>query len=144
MRRKLGFAMLVAATTLLVGAMPVAAGERVDVTITVTTIFDGIPDEFVSTGLGSACAAGTVEDGKATAQFHRGANVFAGFKVFTCSETTGFVLRLNARFGDWGSVGSWSVVDAWGSVAGISGAGSLTGDPLNPGIQDNYVGTITH
>jgi hypothetical protein len=71
--------------------------------------------------------------------------VFAGYKVFDCEDSgeNGFVVRLNARFGDGGSVGTWAVVDAWGSLAGLSGAGGLIGDPIaGGGITDNYVGAV--
>ena len=144
MRTRLG---ITAATTaaLLVSAavMPAAAASRQDIRITALTYFATDPDPFTASGLGTACADGTVVDGDAHLEFHRGAFVFAGFKVLTCDADTGFVLRLNARFGDWGSEGTWAVVDAWGDLAGISGAGSLVGGPLDGGITDDYSGTIT-
>ena len=143
MRRTIGLATAAAAIFLLVAAVPAAAGQRQAITITALTYFATDPDPFTATGLGAACADGTVVDGTAHLEFRRGTFVFAGFKVFTCDEETGFVLRLNARFGDWGSEGTWAVVDAWGDVAGISGAGSLVGGPLDGGITDNYSGTIT-
>jgi hypothetical protein len=69
--------------------------------------------------------------------------VYAGFKVFTCDDAdNGFVLRLNALFGPEGSVGTWSFVDAWGTVAGTHGAGKLTGTPIPDGILDHYFGTV--
>jgi hypothetical protein len=76
-------------------------------------------------------------------QFTNALGVFAGYKVFDCGSENGFVVRLNARFGGSGSVGTWSVIDAWGSLAGMSGTGTLTGDPIDGGIIDSYVGTVT-
>jgi hypothetical protein len=145
MRRIFGLATAVAMVLVLVGAMPAAAGEPHAVTIEVNTVFATDPDPFTATGLGAACADGTVVDGKANVNFNRGTFVYAGFKVFTCDDNTGFVLRLNARFNPTSSVGSWAVVDSWGDVAGISGTGSLAGDNYGDGILDHYSGTIvTH
>jgi hypothetical protein len=70
--------------------------------------------------------------------------LFLGYKVFDCGGESGFLVRLNARFGSDGSVGSWSIVDAWGTVAGLRGAGQLTGFPLDEGvILDVYDGGVT-
>jgi hypothetical protein len=143
MRRTIGLATAVALVILSIAAAPAAASERHAITITAVTLFDSDPDAFTSTGLGTACADGTVVDGPVHFEFQRGTSVFAGYKVFTCDATTGFVLRLNARFGGWGSTGTWAVADAWGSLGGISGAGPITGSPLENGILDSYSGTIT-
>ena len=144
MRTRLAISAATAAVLLLSAAvLPAAAGTRQTITITALTSFDSDSNPFTSTGLGAACADGAVANGPVHFEFQRGTNVFAGYKVFTCDEDTGFVLRLNARFGGWGSVGTWAVVDAWGDVAGISGAGSIVGTALDGGITDNYSGTIT-
>jgi hypothetical protein len=143
MRRTFALATVVAAVLMLVAAMPAMAGTRHDITITALTYFDSDVNDFTATGLGAACADGTVENGPVHFEFQRGINVFAGYKVFTCDESTGFVLRLNARFGGFGSVGTWAVVDAWGDLSGIAGAGDIIGGPLDGGITDNYSGTIT-
>jgi len=141
MRRILRSGLLLASILGLVVATPVAAVERQDISITATTTFDEIVDTFTAEGL-PGCAAGTVEDGPANVRFTPALGIFAGFKVFDCGSGNGFVLRLNARFGPGGSVGTWSVVDAWGSVAGMQGAGGLTGDPIDGGIIDNYEGRV--
>lgn len=123
---------------------PVSAGSRQPVTMTVTTIFDEFPDAFVATGI-EGCAWGSVYDAGGRAEFTRHHGVFAGYKVFDCEDggENGFVVRLNARFAEGGSVGSWAVVGSWGSLAGLSGAGGLTGDPIEGGgITDNYVGAM--
>ncbi len=142
-RRTFTFATMVATVLLLLAAMPAVAADRQAITITVQTSFTTDPDPFTATGRGAACADGTVVDGPVHFEFQRGTNVHAGYKEFTCDEQTGFVLRLNARFGGSGSVGRWAVIDAWGDVAGIQGAGSMVGGPLEDGILDSYSGTIT-
>ncbi len=142
MRRLLG-SFLVLVALLAIAVTPVAAGTRTAVSITVATVFDEVPDDFTATGI-PGCSAGLTSEGGANVRFTPVTGVFAGFKVFDCGGGTGFVLRLNARFGPDGSVGSWSVVDAWGSVAGMSGAGKLIGTPIpGGGITDDYVGTVT-
>ena len=140
MRRILAFSVLMGLLVAL-GATPVVAGTRQAVTMTVTTIFDDQPDEFTATGL-PGCETGLVYEGGGHVQFTPAPGVFAGFKVFDCGSDSGFVLRLNARFGPDGAVGTWSVVASWGSVAGMHGAGSLTGDPIDGGILDQYEGTV--
>ncbi len=143
MRRLLGFGMVAVMLLLLIGAAPTMAAERSAISIDATTTFDDVPDSFTATGL-PGCASGTVENGPVNFAFTPAVNVFAGYKVFTCDDAdNGFVLRLNARFGDWGSVGTWSVVDAWGSVARMTGAGGITGAPIDNGIFDQYRGTLT-
>jgi hypothetical protein len=139
--RRLIATSLVAGILALVAVMPVAAGTREDVTIVVTQIFEDESDTFTADGL-AGCESGLVTD-FGHVQFTRTHGVFAGFKEFDCGNDTGFVLRLNARFGDAGSVGTWTVVRSWGLVAGIHGAGTLTGDPFEGGITDTYVGTLT-
>lgn len=136
------------ATVLAVGlllAMTSAAGAatRTAVTMDVSTTFDEEPDYFTATGI-AGCETGVVSDGGAHVQFTPRPGIFAGFKVFECDGSdSGLVARLNARFGEGGSVGSWTIVDAWGSLAGLRGSGSLTGDPIDNGILDHYVGTTT-
>src|SRR3972149_2376714 len=116
MRRSIRFGLLLSAAFGLTAIAPVAAVERQAITITATTTFDEIVDTFAADGL-PGCATGTVDNGPAHAEFTRALGVFAGFKVFDCGSGNGFVLRLTARFAPSGSVGTWSVVDAWGSRA---------------------------
>jgi hypothetical protein len=68
-----------------------------------------------------------------------------------CADgVSGFVVRLTANFSD-GSYGSWSIVDSYGALAGMSGAGKITGtgfggdtpDPADDGIDDHYTGWVT-
>lgn len=142
MRRTLRSGLLIASALVLALAAPVASVERQAISITATTTFDEVIDTFVADGL-PGCSSGTVENGPANVAFTRTHGVFAGFKVFDCGSDSGFVLRLNAQFGEGGSFGTWSVVDAWGSVDGMRGAGKLTGDPIENGILDMYEGTVT-
>jgi hypothetical protein len=133
------------ALLLTVGVAPAVAAERSSISFVAATTFgDDIPDGFTTTGL-AGCGSGIVENGPVNFAFNPALNTFAGFKVFFCAnEDNGFVLRLNARFGEGGSVGTWSVVDAWGSLAGMTGAGTLVGDPISTGgILDQYTGTLT-
>jgi hypothetical protein len=142
--RRLFISCLVAGSMLAVlWIAPVSAASRQDVTMTVTTTFDDDPDAFTATGLPD-CSSGLVYDGGAHVQFTRGHGIFAGYKVFDCGSDNGFVVRLNARFGSSGSSGTWAVVDAWGSLAGMWGAGKLMGEPIDENsILDNYWGTVT-
>ena len=143
MRRVVTLSVVVGMLLAVVAVGPVAAGSREAVTMTVTTTFDEFPDEFTATGIPD-CEWGLVYDAGGHVQFTPALGVIGGYKVFDCEGggENGFVVRLNARFGPSGSVGAWAVRDAWGSLAGISGAGRLIGEPLDPGILDNYFGAI--
>ena len=60
-----------------------------------------------------------------------------GEMEFTC---VGFAVRLNARFSDLGSIGSWQVIDGWGNYEGVRASGILTGTITEIGIDDRYTG----
>lgn len=140
-KRAIGSAGL-ALAVLLTASGAVAAQSRTAVTMDVPTTFDEVPNLFVATGI-AGCATGEVIDGGAHVEFTPAPGVFAGSKVFACDGSdSGLVVRLNARFGPGGSVGSWAIVDAWGTLAGVRGSGSLTGDPIANGIFDHYTGSI--
>jgi hypothetical protein len=141
MRRVVALWLVGSAFLLAFGVAPAAAGTRTNVTMTVTTTFDPDPDAFTATGL-PGCESGWVTDGGSKVVFTRPTGVFGGFKVFDCGSGNGFVLRLDARFGGAGSTGTWAVVDGWGTFAGMSGSGKLSGAPINGGILDSYVGTV--
>lgn len=141
MKRAIGSAGL-ALVVLLVASGAVAAKTRTAVSMDVPTTFDAAPDLFLATGV-AGCATGVVEDGGAHIQFTAGPGVFAGDKVFICDDSdSGMLLRLNARFGAGGSVGTWAIVDGWGVLNGLRGSGSLTGEPIDNGIFDHYTGWI--
>ena len=128
-----------AAATFLVAA-PAAAGEPVHIE-SATTISDPAAD-FTSTIEG--CESGTVENGRFSLAFTPRFGIFNGSKVFSCGESDGgFVVRLQAKFSEAGSTGTWAITRSWGSQAGLHGAGTLVGEPLPPdGILDIYDGTL--
>lgn len=146
--RRLVMIGLAGSLALLVVAAPVAAGSRTTVHMEVETVFDPdpenpIPDEFTASGI-AGCESGWVSGG-GKVLFTPAPGLFLGYKEFDCGDGTGFVVRLNAQFGPGGSVGTWTVVDSWGSVAGLSGAGKLVGVPLpsgEPGVLDIYDGAV--
>jgi hypothetical protein len=145
MRRLLATAAILGLMTAVTMVAPVSAGTRTDVTMTVQTIFGVDPSQFTASIEG--CTTGdTYSSGKAV--FPRQHGVFVGYKLFDCGGggTTGFLVRLNALFSySGGSVGTWTIVDAWGDLAGMTGGGKLVGVPIEGvnGISDNYSGTVT-
>ena len=141
MRRFLAMSAVLVLLFAIVVVAPVSARTRTDVAMTVITVFETDPDAFTADGL-SGCESGWVFDGPAHFEITRGPGIFAGYKLFECDETTGFLVRLNARFGPGGAVGTWGVVGAWGDLAGMTGSGRLSGDPIENGIIDNYVGSV--
>jgi len=104
--------------------------------------FTATESEFESTLEG--CEEGTVVTGDAKGAFTKWGGTFVGIKSFTCAdEVSGFSVRLNARFGADGSTGTWTLVDAWGALAGLKGSGSLAGFPTSDtSIDDIYTGTL--
>jgi hypothetical protein len=148
MRRILASAAVLGLLVAAVAAAPVSAGTRTPVTMTVTTSFGSDANPFTATGLGDDCSWGWVYEGGANVKFPPPHGIFAGYKVFDCEGggVNGFVVRLNARFfyDGSGSIGAWAVVASWGSLAGLSGAGGLTGEAIDQNsILDNYVGSVT-
>ena len=143
MRRVVAFSVVLGMVLAVVIGGPVSAKSRQAVTITVTTTFDEFPDEFTATGIPD-CEWGLVYDAGGHVQFAPPLGVFAGYKAFDCEGggENGFLVRVNARFGEGGSFGRWAVLDSWGSLAGMTGAGGLTGEPIDGGIIDHYVGAI--
>lgn len=125
---------------LLWGAPPAQAGERVPVRLVDSQNFVGEPGVFTSNIPG--CASGRSYDLRAMAQLRPG--VFRGTRLFVCDSGAGtFTVNLSARFGEGGSTGTWSLVAASGSYAGVHGAGRLVGVPTADGIDDTYTGTVT-
>jgi hypothetical protein len=143
MRKLLTLSAVVAMVLAIGVAGPVSAGSRTAVTMTVTTTFDEFADAFTATGIPD-CGWGSVYDVGAHLAFTPVHGVFAGYKLFDCEDSgvNGFVVRLNARFDESGSVGTWAVLDSWGALAAMTGAGKQTGDPIENGIIDRYVGSM--
>ena len=124
----------------LVANPAMAAGESVG--IVAHTSFDEPVSQFESTLAG--CGDGTVVGGRTAVPPSRGIGVFSGIKEFTCSGGEGgFAVQLNARFPVGpGSVGTWAVQSAWGSMAGLRASGKLMGFGTATGIDDVYTGTL--
>lgn len=51
-------------------------------------------------------------------------------------------MSLKARFGEFGSTGTWNITDAWGWYEDVKGSGSLTGTSSDIGIDDRYAGSV--
>ena len=87
------------------------------------------------------CESGTVENGRLSVAGTPSFGIFNGFKHFTCADGSEFTIRLQARFGEGGSTGTWAFVG--GTYAG---SGTLVGTPFpeeeGPGITDVYDGTM--
>lgn len=128
----------------LAAAAPAASAAPVKqpVTIVVNTTFDPeVTDWF--TGNVPGCGFGVVEDAAGRGpKFTPWGGVFSGTKSFICDEGGGFDVRLQAVFGEAGSVGTWVVTDAWGPLEGLKGSGRLVGTPTEAGIDDTFVGTL--
>jgi hypothetical protein len=90
------------------------------------------------------CTAGTVVNGDGGPHFTPWGGVFAGLKEFTCADgESGFTVNLTARFGGFGSTGTWRILDAWGVLSGAKGSGSLVGiSTSETTIDDWYTGII--
>jgi hypothetical protein len=135
--------MVAVVAVLLLAAAPVAAATRTSAHMEVQTNFDPAADPFTATGIAS-CSSGTVADGNGSILFTRPFGVVAAYKVFDCGGGTGFLVRLNAMFSySGGSVGTWSIVDSWGAVAGLQGSGKLVGTSTGEtSILDVYDGSV--
>lgn len=133
-----------AATAVVAGALVVAppaqAAERFSVRVVDAQVFgaeygtitSNIPD--CPTGR-SYTLSGVVQDR---------AGVFRGTREFVCDSGVGSVtVILSARFGEGGSVGTWSIVTSSGDLSGVHGAGKLAGTPIAGGISDVYTGTVS-
>ena len=135
------------ATPLLVVSVADAATRG---TIDFTDHRVGLEASSVTTDL-AECPRAVAVDVMTQVAFTRTHGVFVGVRAVECDSDTGFVVRLTARFGDGGSLGSWSIVDAYGDLAGLRGAGTIVGtgfggeteDPSDDGIDDHYTGWIT-
>lgn len=143
MRKVVGTALISLVAGLLLAVAPVAAAARTTAHMEVQTNFDPADDPFTASGIPS-CSSGTVADGNNSTIFTRTFGIYAGYKVFDCGGGTGFMVRLNAMFSyTGGSVGTWSIVDSWGVVAGLQGSGKLVGTSTGESsILDVYDGTI--
>ena len=145
MRRLLATSAVLGLLVAVVAVAPVSAKSRMSVTISVDTFFEVDPNQFESSIEG--CEWGDVYTGGGAA-FPPVFGVFQGYKLFDCygGGETGFLVRLNAQFSyTGGSTGTWTIVDSWGDLAGMSGGGKLVGIPIEgeDAITDNYFGKVT-
>ena len=101
---------------------------------------EGEVSTFTSTVDG--CASGTVTTPSFTLRGSRNFGIFNGLKVFACDEGGSFVVRLQARFDDSGSVGTWAILGGTGGFERLAGSGTLVGTPTSTGINDVYDGTL--
>jgi hypothetical protein len=135
MRSAAAFAAAMAASVMLVA--PASAAQPVH--IEATTPFGDGPATFVSNLAG--CESGTVTEGRVSGGNAKSPRfgIFNGFKVFSCDGGGEFTLRLQAKFDETGSRGSWAFVG--GEYAGN---GTLVGEPfeVGAGITDIYDGTL--
>ena len=110
----------------------------------------GLDSSSVTTDL-PECPTAEAVDLAAHVEFTQTHGVFIGTRDFQCGGGTGFVVRLTANFSEDGSYGSWSIIDAYGALEGLHGAGKIVGtpfggdteDPSDDGIDDHYTGWIT-
>ena len=110
----------------------------------------GLDSSSVTTDL-AECPTAVAVDVMGHVEFTRTHGVFIGVRDIQCGGDTGFVVRLTANFCCGGSFGSWSIIDAYGDLAGLRGSGKIVGtgfggetpDPFDDGIDDHYTGWIT-
>ena len=153
--RSIRFGAAVAAIVVIL-ALPAgaAATQPEPVTITVATDLGRFENTFDATG-GLVCAMGTVSTlgGGPTGDtrtFNGGQSVAQAqllvLQRFDCHDGSFDVLlrvTLDVATGD--TVGTWSVLGGTGAYASLHGAGSLTGDrvePTDPVIFDTYTGYV--
>ena len=121
-------------------AAPAQAAEKFAVELADAQDFDTAQGTFTSNI--PECPSGVSTTGRSMVQLRPG--VFRGTRTFVCDSGAGSVtVNLSARFGDGGSVGTWAVVSGTGAFAGVHGAGTLVGTPIDAGILDTYTGTVT-
>ena len=143
MRRTLPAVLTAAFLTPLLVAAPADAGQRSPVTFDDTRVFaEDNPPGDATTSL-AECATAVTVDRRAKGLELRPRGVFIGIRDFQCGGGTGFVVRLTATFGEGGSFGRWSIVDSYGDLSGLSGSGTLVGEPIDGGIIDHYSGWVT-
>lgn len=134
-------AFLTAIAAAAVTGMTVPAQAATPVHIDADEVFGG-QSMFTSTITG--CESGSVSNGRFQVGGGPGTSFgkFNGFKVFECADGGGFVVRLQAKFNESGSTGTWAIVDGWDGFEDLHGAGTLVGTPTTTGINDLYDGTL--
>jgi hypothetical protein len=131
----------VGGAALAVSATTAAAQGAAPVHIDADEVFtEGGVSTFTSTIDG--CESGTVVTLRNQVSGSRLFGVFNGFKRFECSDGGSFVVRLQAKFDDSGSVGTWAITRGDGGFERLAGSGTLVGTPTDTGINDVYDGTL--
>lgn len=136
-----GAAVVTAIVAAAVAGVAVPAMSATPVHIDADEVFveGGVPT-FASTIDG--CESGTVTTLRNQLGGSRQFGIFNGFKLFECSDGGSFVVRLQAKFGEFGSVGTWAITGGDGGFEGLAGSGTLVGTPTDTGINDVYDGTL--
>lgn len=149
MRRVGSISLAAAALALPIMLAPEAqAASKIDVVIEDTRTFDPenqVELSEVETNI-PGCETGVTVDERVNVAFTPNNGIFLGIRDFQCdSGSGGLVIRLTAQFSyeGEGSSGTWSVVDSYGDLEGLHGAGTLTGTSTPDGIIDVYTGTLT-
>lgn len=139
---KVGAAGAALGTLLAIGAVAPAnaAPVRFPVDVVVHTDFSAEVSAFESNIPG--CETGTVVEGEGGPHFTPWGGAFVGVKEFTCDGGAGgFDVRLTARFGELGSMGTWTLIEGWGEYEGVKASGSLVGVYTDIGVDDHYTGS---
>lgn len=127
---------------LTVGAAAPVSAAPVQFPVDVVVHTDFSADVSAFEGNIPGCETGTVVEGSGGSHFTPWGGTFVGIKEFTCdSGIGGFDVRLKARFGELGSTGSWTIVDASGAFEGVKASGSLIGTYTEIGVDDRYTGS---
>ena len=127
--------------TLAITGTAIGAQAAEPVHIDVDEVFvEGGVSTFTSTVDG--CGTGTVATFTNQNRGSRRFGIFNGFKVFSCSDGGSFVVRLQAKYGAFGSVGTWAITSGDGGFEVLAGSGTLVGTPTSTGINDLYDGTL--
>jgi hypothetical protein len=137
-----GAASVALGTLLAVGGVAPANAAPVGFPVDVVAHTDFSSEVSEFEGNIPGCETGTVVNGDGGPHFTPWGGVFVGVKEFTCAGGEGgFDVRVTARFGDFGSTGTWTVIEGWGFLEGVKASGSLVGVPTDIGIDDRYTGT---
>lgn len=147
MHRIVRHALAAGSLAILVGAGNVAAAAPPVTVIELDVVFGG-PESFTATG-GVVCSSGWAETEGFFAGWGRqgrGNGTFHIVKTLHCdgSDDT-FRIRVNAAQAQAGTVGGFSVAGGTGTLAGLTGGGSLVGYgyPDGSGVHDVYEGRLS-
>ncbi len=137
-----GAALAAVVAAAVVAGMTVPAQAAEPVHIDADESLEGGGSTFTSTIEG--CESGTVSNGPFRLGGGPGTSFgkFNGFKVFECADGGSFVVRLQAKFNEEGSTGTWTIVSGEGGFEDLHGSGTLVGTPTSTGINDVYDGTL--